>query len=239
MSIPIDNFAGAGQQLSTKAGNHQYPTSFNLYRPSLAHSHTFVLGEHEDKPIYTVTTHQVLSKQPDVVLHSGPNENSPALATYNIKRFSFDRSVELSPLFAGSKLPAENVRRNFRTYSFEAEVDGPMGLKRERFEWRRSRGQDIPGVGARIFGHKLVRLAADAAGTGNRASDGAEVVAVCSGPGSAYTGSKVFKFTFVGSGASGALGERWATMAIITALGGWREDVRRRLFYIYIFVCVM
>jgi len=226
----------------TATNNCQYPNTFNLYRPSLKHPHTYVLGQHENQPVYAVTTNTVFSSQPDVVLHGGPGEENHVTASYNIKRFSLDRFVELAPLLSGgngSSSAIERVRRSFRTFSFEVEVGSADGrLRRERFEWRRTRGSDFPGVGLKLFGHKLVRLGGGG-GDGPRASDGGEIVALCSGPGSAYTGSKVFKFEFVGSGASGGLGERWATMAVITGLGQWMEDVRRRLFLVYILVCVI
>jgi hypothetical protein len=228
----MDKSSKPAQELSTSTRTHRFPTSFNLYRPSLGHLHTYTLGEHENTPLYTIRTHPIVSKQPDIVLHTGPGENSPVLATYSIKSFSFDRSVELDPAGSGTQPLSQHVRRNFRTYGFELELAGPEGPRWEKFEWRRSRGPDIPRVGAQLWGHKLVWLA----GAG---AEEEVVVAMCSRPGSAYTGSKVLKFEFVDSDAWGVLGDRGATMAVITALGQWTEDVRRRLFYIYPFVCVV
>jgi hypothetical protein len=221
------------ESLKPETTNHQYPKAFNLYHPSLQHPHHFVLAEHEERPIFAVTTHSVFSSHPDVELHSGPTDDSPVAASYDIKRFSLTRFASLPGGGSGAAPVREQVRRRFRTFAFEADVPGADGSpRRERFEWRRTRSGDAPGVGLNWFGHKLVRLAAG----GER---GEEVVALCSGPGSAYTGSKVFKFEFVGDGASGTLGERWATVAVITGLGQWMEDVRRRLLIVYIFACVI
>jgi len=227
----MDKSTESAQELSVKTESYLFPTAFNLYRPRLSHLHTYTLGEHKNKPLYTATTHPVVSNQPDIVLHTGPNETSPALATYSINRFSSDRCVELDPGREGAQPLSQHVKRSFHACGFEVELAGPKGPRWEKFEWRRSRGQDIPRIGAQPWGHKLVWIT----------SVGPEevVVAVCSRPGSAYTGTKVFKFEFVGPGASGVLGDRWATMAVITALGQWREDVRRRLFYMYVFVGVV
>ncbi|KAI1354207.1 hypothetical protein F5Y01DRAFT_274521 [Xylaria sp. FL0043] len=57
-------------------------------------------------------------------------------------------------------------------------------------------------------------------------SDGKEVVAVCAG--ASLSVSKVLRFRFLGTGADGSLGARWAIMAVASALAIWNRDRRSR-----------
>ncbi|KAI0427852.1 hypothetical protein F5Y09DRAFT_314977 [Xylaria sp. FL1042] len=57
-------------------------------------------------------------------------------------------------------------------------------------------------------------------------SDGKEVVAVCAGASMSVT--KVLRFRFLGTGADGSLGARWAIMAVASALAIWNRDRRSR-----------
>ncbi|KAI1428004.1 hypothetical protein F5Y12DRAFT_101602 [Xylaria sp. FL1777] len=58
-------------------------------------------------------------------------------------------------------------------------------------------------------------------------SDGKEVVAVCAAA-SIAASRKVLRFRFLGSGADGSLGDRWAVMAVASALAIWNRDRRSR-----------
>lgn len=79
-----------------------------------------------------------------------------------------------------------------------------------------------PGAGQ---GWVLVRLANDLPPgrrvLGPPSGDGHEVVAACTSAVLSIT--KVWKFCFLGTGASGALGERWAVMAVVTGLVTWNR----------------
>jgi hypothetical protein len=118
-------------------------------------------------------------------------------------------------------------------YSFAIEV-GPGGNgPRERFEWRRSRGDVIASLGGHYYGWKLVRMNQGAPGGGNTAfapggfrdSRGNEVVAAWTmGDGRSLT--KVAHFRFMGTGLTGLLGERWAIMVVITGLALFHRDRR-------------
>ena len=102
-----------------------------------------------------------------------------------------------------------------RTHSFEVEVGvGGGRMVRERFEWRSSRGAEVKDVGGSHRGHKLVR------------ANGGEVVATYAEWSMSMT--KQLGFQFVGSGAAGVLGERWAVMAVISALALHVQEKRRR-----------
>ncbi|KAK7734221.1 hypothetical protein SLS53_007869 [Cytospora paraplurivora] len=108
--------------------------------------------------------------------------------------------------------------------------------RKESFEWRRSNSLAVAGLGGRSQGWKLVRLssevpphdpaalAAAVLGGGPPSGDGCEVVAVCAQAVMSMT--KLWKFAFVGTGSSGALGERWAVMAVVTGLAIWDQESR-------------
>ncbi|KAI1480391.1 hypothetical protein F4774DRAFT_81909 [Daldinia eschscholtzii] len=242
----------------------QFPPAFNMYAESRRH---YRIGEHQSAPLYAVSLSPAYSSKPDVVLHSGPGENSPALAA--VERVGFDRAltVTLPPIpgvgtggggpggggVGGGGGGGGRLRRTLERvetpgflggeapYTFVVET-GP-GLRREPFEWRRSRGEAIEALGGRSSGWKLVRLRTDAPsglggdGDGNggpgpvftggaTAGDGKEVVAVWAWATMSMT--KKLRFRFLGSGASGVLGERWAVMAVATALWVFERERRQR-----------
>ncbi|KAJ9149388.1 hypothetical protein NKR23_g4301 [Pleurostoma richardsiae] len=229
----------AGPASAQKATiNRQFPPSFSVYREG-GFSRNYSLGEHQGQPLYAVRPHTGWSGQPDLVLHGGPTEDFPPLAVLNHERFSRSFTVTLPPL-PGDRLPRDEFVRFpgllQSNYTFSVEVDrpgGPRGMRRERFEWRRSHGAEVGRLAGASFGWKLVRMAGDtgaAAGAsggvaGPVAGDGLEVVAVWVK--AAMSLSKVLKFEFTGVGATGDLGERWAVMAVMTALGIWDHDRRQ------------
>ena len=99
---------------------------------------------------------------------------------------------------------------------------------RERFEWRKSRGNEVKQLDKINSGWKLVRIHSEADGVGGTrrardagaSSDGKELVAVFAEV-SGWSTSKVVKFKFLGSGATGEMGARWSLMAVMTALRVW------------------
>ncbi|XXH05722.1 hypothetical protein Hte_012158 [Hypoxylon texense] len=114
-------------------------------------------------------------------------------------------------------------------YPFSAEVGLGKDVRREDFEWRRSRGGEVQQLDKHAgYGWKLVRLSSEATGQGGEraarssgaTSDGKEVVAVWSHS-SSWSASKVFKFQFLESGATGVLGDSFALIALASALKVW------------------
>jgi hypothetical protein len=225
----------------------QFPPAFNVYMQSF--SRTLYLAEHQAQPIYALRIHSGLGDA-SLVLHSGASEDHPTLATLDYIVFSAGMAVTLPPAaFPGAPTTIEAVRGSSFTESYTFVIDvGNSGPQQnggrwpvEQYEWRRSRGEAVAVLDGCGYGWKLVRLAAGPppgagsqgdmryAGGGPRGSDGSEVVAVWAEPG--YSMSKAMKFAFVGTGASGLLGERWAIMAVMTALGMFqraRNQRRRR-----------
>lgn len=219
---PLNPQVPLAQQLQVAAGpsasvNRQFPPEFNLYSANIL-GRTFNLGQHQHTPIYVVSIHTGWSGNPDVVLHTSTNVNSPPLATANFKTFTNDTIIKLPPLNPQSP-PTETTLKGsifMRTWSFSVEVPGPNGqLRREPFEWRHSRGEEVHTLGS-VWGSgwKLVR----------QLGQTKEVVAAFTE--GTMSLSKKFCFKFTGAGQTGALGERWAVMAVITAMAIWEKNRR-------------
>jgi len=222
----------------------QFPQFFSVYLQ--AFSRTMFLAEHQSQPIYALKSHSGLGADASLVLHSGPTEGYPPLATLDLEPFSRSMAVTLPPApHPGAPVVVELQGLSdfpHASYVFIIEVgnSGPSprggGWPLEQFEWRRSRGDSVASLGGRGYGWKLVRLAggpppgASMHGKvryvtgGDRGSDGSEVVAAWTETG--YSMSKAVRFGFFGTGASGLLGERWAIMAVMTAMGLFERDRR-------------
>ncbi|KAI0853675.1 hypothetical protein F5Y00DRAFT_269098 [Daldinia vernicosa] len=222
----------------------QFPPAFSMY---IQRKHHYHIGSHQSAPLYAVTTAPGYSSRPDVVLHSGPGEHTPPLAV--VARTG--REHALTVALPGSSAAAEErvetpafFPLGGQTFSFVVETGGGSGGRREGFEWRRSRGGAVEALGGSGSGWKLVRMRTDApnglegGGGGGQggmpvvfaggatAGDGREVVAVWAWANMSLT--KKLRFRFLGSGASGVLGERWAVMAVATALWVWERERRAR-----------
>lgn len=218
-----------------------FPQAFNLYQESSFSQRRYTLGEHQTAPMYTVTLHSGWSGKPNVVLHNGPSDASPPLAAVDHNKFSSASTVTLPP---PGVLPPSNSRPVVErilnsggfgipthTFSIETTTTGPNGVTDtfpERFQWRHSSGNEVKSLGGRGSGWKLVRLSPDAPSPNGAtfASDGREVVAVWAWASGSLT--KRMKFKFLGTGASGDLGERWAVMTVASALKIWDRERRQR-----------
>ncbi|OIW27921.1 hypothetical protein CONLIGDRAFT_454454 [Coniochaeta ligniaria NRRL 30616] len=221
---PLNPQVPLAQQLQVAAGpsssvNRQFPPEFNLYSANLL-GRTFNLGEHQNAPIYVVSIHTGWSGNPDVMLHTSTSANSPPLATANFRTFTNDTTIKLPPLNPRSYVTETTLKGSMfgRTWSFSIEIPGPNGqLRSEPFEWRHSRGEDVNTLGS-VWGTgwKLVRLL----------GEGKEVVAVFTE--GTMSLSKKFSFKFRGAGETGVLGERWAVMAVISAMAIWEKNRRTK-----------
>ncbi|KAI1257037.1 hypothetical protein MGN70_000075 [Eutypa lata] len=222
--------------------SRQFPPSFGLYVDSVL-SRKFVLGEHQSQPLYAVSVHVGWSGQPSTVLHNGPSTKHPPLAAADASTFGSSSTVDLPPLPQQEQQQQQQERLKSagglcfnKKMRFAVEVGG----HRETFEWRHSRGPEVAALGGSHAGWKLVRLSTDAPDGGGgggggaatfvqggaKSSDGLEVVAVWANARMSLT--KQLQFQFLGSGAGGILGERWALMAVITALRMWDQERRRK-----------
>ncbi|ROW05173.1 hypothetical protein VSDG_00593 [Cytospora chrysosperma] len=222
--------------------NRQFPPAFNLYRNAFSGRAAFSLGEHQTTPIYAVTAWSGWSAQASLVLHNGPSEDHPPLASVAYDSSGRRMDVHLPPLPGRAAAPVSvqvpSAVRAKVVFSVEIPWPGPAGApaspasyRRESFEWRRSNSLAISSLGGRSQGWKLVRLSNElppggltVAGSGPPAGDGHEVVAICAQ--AVMSMSKLWKFAFTGTGVSGALGERWAVMAVVTGLVIWDQESR-------------
>lgn len=175
-------------------------------------------------------------RNPVIALHNGPTETAPLLAAVDYVPMSDHMVVTLPPPltypgFGSTAVRLEIVMGWTHYYTFTMEVGTAAGnVHMETFEWRHSSGNAIATLGGARDGWKLVRMSTQPLPGAPRpnpslgfvSSDGREVVAMYSG--ARMSVSKHLKFAFVGTGLSGALGERWSVMAVTSALGIWEKE---------------
>ncbi|KAH7016716.1 hypothetical protein EDB80DRAFT_703375 [Ilyonectria destructans] len=209
------------------------PLGFNIYHKGWM-SKTYPLGEHEDQIRLTVTLHgQFGHKKPFIVLHDGNDPDGPVLGTVTKESLLNAHTTITVPGRPGSAFNplSEHLKCNMAlkqfTFTFAFDVGIGKDTRRERFEWRPSRGEEVKVLDKWAWGWKLVRLGAGEGGGGSRSergtgktSDGKDIVAVWA-ENSTWTMSKCGKFHFIGAGSTGELGEEWAFMAVMSALRLW------------------
>ncbi|KAI0383989.1 hypothetical protein F5Y04DRAFT_233773 [Hypomontagnella monticulosa] len=234
----------------------KFPVSWTLYRgPG---SGTLLLKADSSNgpspPLFAVSqTPNPSAGQPNLTLHEGPSTDAPALATgERHKTFTGGIHSVISLPGSGSGISPEEPLRTLVSwphisYAFDVDVGtaDPSGknlgrLRRETFEWRHSAGSAITWLGAASTGWKLLRLSADPppglkteewsfTGGGEFSSDGKEIVAVWADARRSQGPDGCMKFKFLGTGASGVLGERWTVMAVMSALRMWQQgEIARR-----------
>lgn len=263
---PPQSFAqllGPAAHPSAGLVNRQFPPTVNLYRDALPSGvqRRYFLGEHQVSPLYAVGAWASWTGnlQASLVLHNGPSEDYPPLATVAYDTWGRRVDVSLPPLpgpggsGSGQPVVVQMPRTGgglggggggilSHTVGFRVEVPWPSAgagagggvtWRKEAYEWRPSNSLAVSGLGGSSQGWKLVRLANElppgglaVAGSGPPSGDGHEVVAVCTNAVMSMT--KLWKFSFLGTGVSGALGERWAVMAVVTGLVIWDRDNRGR-----------
>ncbi|KAI2466832.1 hypothetical protein F4781DRAFT_444825 [Annulohypoxylon bovei var. microspora] len=227
----------------------RFPAAFSMYRESGWGQRQYTLGEHQAAPLFAVALNAGRAGlRPGIVLHAGPSDAQPRLATVESLGWEGRRgggggatvcfpSAHADGQSGVGRGAAESFEAagglGHKTYTFSIRTGVGAAARREPFEWRHSSGDAVRALGGRGSGWKLCRLATEApAGVaggafvlgGERAGDGKEVVAVWAWSSGSLT--KTLKFQFLGSGANGVLGERWALMAVMTALKIW--DIERR-----------
>ncbi|KAI1078988.1 hypothetical protein F5B20DRAFT_590988 [Whalleya microplaca] len=222
-------------QLLPRASVHTtplFPLSWNLYR-SQSLGRVLMLGAQETGPLYAVSQHSGWSGKPHMILHSGPSDTLPALAA-GIRPATLgeaQHSIIILPPLPGSSLDSSqelfraHAGRPRVTFRFTVVVGTePSSWRRETFEWRHSYGDAVASLDGARDGWKLVRSAGVSSVSPSNtsspvsatSSDGHELVAVWAY--ARFSLSKAMKFRFLGSGETGALGDRWAIMAVMTAL---------------------
>ncbi|ORY64003.1 uncharacterized protein BCR38DRAFT_316269, partial [Pseudomassariella vexata] len=189
------------------------------------------LAETKGKPLYAVTRHWGWSSNPPLVLHSGPDPKSPALAAADRSFFTWNSKVILKPLPSSPRkgdTEKVNVLSPDLACEFSIHVNAPgevggkvgRGTGRERFVWRRSLGLEFQALAGWAWGWTLFRVnsgGSDAAQSTGDSLGGKEIVAVVAACPLDSARSKKAKFEFLGTG-KGELGERWAMIALMSGL---------------------
>jgi len=183
----------------------------------------------------------------NMTLHDGPDPTSPPLAhAVGEGRGRVDSGITLPVLPGAEGDPTANKEilrwrvGKKETFWFAMDVGQGADRRLERFEWRRSHGDEVKSIGESSWGWKLVRLGATRAGAGShddsdhgdvnhttgRASDGKEVVAVWADSKSWKTLTKVGELHLCGSGSTGELGTSWALMVVMSCMCIWQKMVQ-------------
>ncbi|KAI1378448.1 hypothetical protein F4677DRAFT_395718 [Hypoxylon crocopeplum] len=228
----------------------RFPASWSLYRSTT--SGVYHLGADGSPPLFAVSqTPNPSAGQPNLTLHDGPTADRPPLATgERHKTFTGGVHSVITLPGSGSGISPEEPLRTVVSwphisYAFDVDVGaadpGDLGrLRRETFEWRHSAGPAVSLLGAASSGWKLIRTSPDPVpgvgsdawhftGGGEFSSDGKEIVAVWADSRRSPRPDEVMRFRFLGTGASGVLGERWAAMAVVSALRVWQQgEIARR-----------
>lgn len=201
--------------------NPVFPVQFNIYRKvGLVYPTTATLAVDESLPLYHIALDIGLldPNSPNVVLHCGVSEQSSIVASSQMTRSGCGFRIQMAG-FGSIRL--ENMelysRKLSRKYTFFDECDGSDGIRRQTFEWRPSRGEDVRGLGLRCFGWKLVWVKDESQGD-------EEVVAVWSRCSDAAS-KKILGFRFLRSGIPGHFSKKWKLMVVITALALWQTEI--------------
>ncbi|EFX06517.1 hypothetical protein CMQ_6838 [Grosmannia clavigera kw1407] len=235
---PMRLATGRRSQIQPAPGSiptgRQFPPTFNLYGGNLTNLYT--LGEHQQTPLYAVNIRASWGNPgPTVALHNGPSTRAPLLAGVDFSNVTDQMSATLPPpiSYRGglTAVRLEVVYGWSHTYQFVMEVGTDrLNIHNEAFEWRHSSGSAIAALGGAHDGWKLVRMCTATLGPRQPrcapaflTSDGREVVAIWSDALMSLT--KQLKFSFCGTGLSGLLGERWAVMAVMSALAIWEKEL--------------
>ncbi|KAF9889352.1 hypothetical protein FE257_007462 [Aspergillus nanangensis] len=223
---------------TVQAATVKFPPAINGYWQWKL-TRTILLGPSAEQKLFAVSTHsRILSSRMSLTLHDGPSDKHPPLASLESdalrRRRPFIVTITASP-----ETRIEITGNPARKYDmappfpFSCHVGGgEKGPIQEDFEWRRSYGNEVKELAHHAPGWKLVRLAQRTSDGGKRAerelgssSDGREVVAVLA-MNSSMSMTKGMRFSFLGSGLTGVMGEDWEITAVMSAVQLFQLDVQ-------------
>ncbi len=214
----------------------KFPPAMNAYfRWKI--TRTFHLGPSADQKLFAASAHTggFTGKKPMIILHNGPSDKDEVLATSGSETLLQTRfAIKLAPRAgetAETVIQMSGATLIHPTYKFTMPVgDKSQGVQSEEFEWRSSVGKEVMKLAkGPSWGWKLVRCSGPntrAGGSGllknnpGFTSDGREVVALMALNGTASM-TKAVRFTFMGSGLTGTMGETWEIVALTSALQIW------------------
>jgi hypothetical protein len=213
----------------------RFPLRFNLYYNKSWTKVRYRLGESEDAPLYTIKVRAswVAMKRGSITLTQGTGDDDIVAVVHHEASFNGDATIEVPGREEAKPLRCHPDKWAKFTFTFDFDVGVGKETRKERFEWRPSRAGEVRALDKWAWGWKLVRLGdlheekSGGAGGGSRdvrphgeTSDGREIVAVWA-DNSSWSRSKIGKFHFLGAGATGALGDAWALVAVMSALRLW------------------
>ncbi|KAI0885673.1 uncharacterized protein GGS22DRAFT_199880 [Annulohypoxylon maeteangense] len=193
----------------------------------------FHLGSTINKRLFAVSVHTGFGGKgpgkPGVILHNGPSDKDTLLAAAgdeNGNLSSLNTIITLArpsgDISDESCTEIMHAATSFGTvtFRFSAETRQKQGMRREVFEWRKSKGDEDRNLIDPPWkcGFKLVRVT-DETPQGST-SEGPEIIAVFAWN-SNWSVMNPFKIEFRGSAQAGELGEKFALMVIITGLRLW------------------
>ncbi|KAH9214808.1 hypothetical protein DL95DRAFT_389131 [Leptodontidium sp. 2 PMI_412] len=193
----------------------RFPQVFGLYSAGSFSGDLYIAQKKDDpNPLYYVSTHNGLSSQPSVILHSTCNSNSPPHATADFH--SFSSTIDLT-LFVGippGSSPQTCVMESTGMMSssrmFQAPIHSTGQL--ETFEWKGGSGAEVQMLGGRSHGKKCLRVS-----TG-------EVVAVFIHPSMSL--DKRGKMAFIGDRVN--LGEAFEVLAVMGVVAMVEKERRAK-----------
>lgn len=235
-------YANAGSAMA------KMPPSFNVYT-SWKSTTKFHLGTSRDEKLFAGSTYWGwFAVKPPVTIYDGPTIDHPMLAQVGpVKANRTQECIITLPSRPGSSLAPLQVKAGyvFETwrhwhYTFTLLVPSrgrdangkELPPQEETFQWRTSAGEEVreQNDGSKwSSGWKLVWITGPEVGEGGKrkdretgfASDGREVVAVAANNAKGWSLTKPLRFSFIGTGLTGTLGEQWELMAVASVLELW------------------
>ncbi|TEY80909.1 hypothetical protein BOTCAL_0036g00370 [Botryotinia calthae] len=179
-----------------------FPSIFGLYKDGMRR---LCLSEHHvSTPFMTVAVHSGWSGEPSIIL------SSPTAVMGTAELHTFSSKIDLVIGNTSSTIQSSGYFSPVYdfTYTFD---DG----RQEVFQWKKSSGDAVAGLGGRSRGYKLVR-----------ASNG-EVLAAWTHPGGPSI-DKMAKFGLLDSMRKLGWGERWEVTLVLSAIALVEKERRAR-----------
>ncbi|KAI1163752.1 hypothetical protein F5B18DRAFT_618020 [Nemania serpens] len=220
----------------SSGNSSRFPTELNLYYPA----GSFFLGPSLSQPLYSVhvSYRHVIPLELEITLRTGPDSEFPPFGTLiisgnNVRIWAPKQlDMDMSQVSISQLSPTGLLSTGYGSYVFATPVEYSGEV--EEYVWKHSIVPDILQVSARwTLSRKQSSRSDEASGStsgprpsavGSRVSD--ETVATLTYKKDSR--SKICTIRFEGSGATGELGERWAVVAILTALGIWQHKPGER-----------
>jgi hypothetical protein len=183
------------------------PLAFKIYISKALTITDFYIAREKGQRLHAITGQaQRLTKSGETILHQGPDADSPAFGNATID----DKEIKVN-LPSGTHVLHElnasfwqKLKSSGTEFYFDFPVNGSAAT--ERFEWRRSKGEEVKSLQGRGKNGWIL----------SRVGHGAEPVAVYAVDAASMKLSG--HFAFLNSGATSELGADFAVTAVLSAL---------------------